>query len=134
MELHSAPTAPVLVHSVAPGEGHVMEPHDPMGQVTSQAHELLQAIAPHAPSALHLMLHAAVEQVMSWHEPATLQLMLQGTLLPHRRSPHEFVLEQVMLHACEPPPHRVPPHALTPTQSIVHEYPEGQIELLHLLG
>lgn len=128
------PTAPVLVHSVAPGEGQVMASHAPVGQVTSQAHELPQAIAPHAPTALHLTLHAAVEQVRSWHAPDALQLMLQGTLLPHRRLPHEFALEQVMSHVREPPPHSVPSHALTPTQSIVHAYPEGQIELLHLLG
>lgn len=134
MELHSPPTAPVLVHSVAPGEGHAMEAHAPAGQVTSHAHELLQEMAPHAPAAAHWTLHAAVEQVRSWHAPVTAQAMLHGTLLPHRRSPHAFALEQAMVHVREPEPHSVPLHALTPVHSIEHAYPVGQIVLLHLLG
>jgi hypothetical protein len=110
--MHSAPAAPVLVHSVAPGEGHVMVPQSPAGQLTVHAHEDEQLTSWHALLSVQLTVHAPVEQVTFWHAPGTLQLKVHGTVEPHLRSPHAFIVEQVTAHDRLLELHMVPLHAL----------------------
>jgi len=120
VELHSAPTVPFFVHSVAPGDGQEIAPHPPWGQLTLHAQELVQPTSWHAWAAVQLTVHAPVEQVTSVHAPIVLQLKVQGTVVPHRRLSHAFIVEQVTVHDLAIALHMVPLHTLLPEHWMSH--------------
>jgi hypothetical protein len=97
-----------------------MVPHAPARQVTSQAHEDEQLTSPHALVVVHLTVHAPFAQVTFWHAPEALQLKVHGTPAAHLRSPHEFVVAQVIAHDLEVAEHTVPLHAFWAEHWMLH--------------
>jgi hypothetical protein len=128
LESHGAPSNPFVVHGVPPAWGQLTVPQSPVGQFTSQWHELSHETSWQALPPRQVTLHAPVPlQRMFPHAPLAVQAIAQAPS-PHVTVSQALLVVHITTHDCASLQSTFP-HTLLPVQLIWQLKPVGQLKL-----